>query len=129
MQLPDADAHRYHMIGSSLTNPIESVSHAGDYKTDINQRVVTKIKETVRQGVNSPFVVRQIARHFVEKEMVTTGEERIPKHDKSYYPTMIEIQNLTQQIQADLLAGVLTPLPLVSQVAIPDLKLCWIAFI
>ena len=112
MQLPDPSTHRYHMTGASPAHSIDSAS--GDYKTDISHRVVSKIKEVVRQGVNSPFIVRQIARHYVEKEMVVTGEEKVPKHDKTYFPPMIEIQNLIQQIQADLMSGALTPLPMVS---------------
>eukprot|EP00794_Sanderia_malayensis_P012832 gene12832-14150_t len=111
MQLPDSAAHRYHMMPAITPNQLETTVQAGDYKTDIDLRVVTKIKETVRQGVHSPFVVRQIARHFVDKEMSTTTGEKIPKHDKSFYPSMIEIQNLTQQIQADVMTGVLTSLP------------------
>jgi len=110
MQLPDPSTHRYHMSGASPAHSVDSGS--GDYKTDINHRVVTKIKEVVRQGVISPFIVRQIARHYVEKEMVVAGEDKVPKHDKTYFPPMIEIQNLIQQIQADLLSGVLTPLPM-----------------
>ncbi len=113
MQLPDVGAHRYHMTGAATPNPLETSNEVGDYKTDIDQRVVTKIKETVRQGVHSPFNVRQIARHFVDKEMATISGEKIPKHDKTFYPSMIEIQNLIQQIQADLLSGTLTPLPTV----------------
>ena len=111
MQLPDACTHRYHMTGASPAHSIESVT--GDYRTDVNPKVVSKIKEVVRQGVSSPFIVRQIARHYVEKEMVVAVEEKVPKHDKTYFPPMIEIQNIIQQIQADLLSGALTPLPMV----------------
>ena len=114
MQLPDASTHRYHMFGASTTPTVDSIASSGEYRTDINQRVVTKVKEVVRQGVTSPFVVRQIARNYVEKEMVAAGEEKVPKHDKKYFPPMIEIQNLIQQIQADLISGALTPLPMVS---------------
>ncbi|XP_065071540.1 uncharacterized protein LOC135696168 isoform X2 [Rhopilema esculentum] len=112
MQLPDASTHRYHMFGASTTPTVDSIASSGEYRTDINQRVVTKVKEVVRQGVTSPFVVRQIARNYVEKEMVAAGEEKVPKHDKKYFPPMIEIQNLIQQIQADLISGALTPLPM-----------------
>lgn len=111
MQLPDAATHRYHLTGASPAHSIDAMS--GDYKTDVNHKVVSKIKEVVRQGVTSPFIVRQIARHYVEKEMLVAGEEKVPKHDKSYFPPMIEIQNVMQQIQADLVSGALTPLPMV----------------
>ncbi len=129
MQLADSGAHRYHLSGSVTpsTSSFETSGDNGDYKTDIDNRVVTKIKEVVRQGVHSPFVVRQIARHFVDKEMGSLGGEKAPKHDKSFYPTMIEIQNLTQQIQADLLTGALTPLPTVSKSSL-CLKYGYISF-
>ena len=114
MQLPDVSTHRYHLTGASPSHSIDS--NPGDYKTDVNPKVVAKVKEVVRQGVTSPFIVRQIARHYVEKEMVASGEEKAPKHDKTYYPPMIEVQNLIQQIQADLLSGALTPLPMVCRI-------------
>ena len=108
MQLPLASAHRYHNLGASTP---DSETAPSQYKTNVAPKVVDKVREVVRQGVASPFVVRQIARNYVERELFNAAEEKPPKHDRSYYPTMIEIQNLTQQVQAELASGLLTPLP------------------
>ena len=41
-------------------------------------------------------------------------ENKPSKHNKAFYPPMIEIQNIIQQTEAALNSGMLTPLPAVS---------------
>lgn len=41
------------------------------------------------------------------------NQARPSKHDKAFYPTLIEIQNMIQQAEAAIEAGLLTPLPTV----------------
>ena len=42
------------------------------------------------------------------------NETRPPKHDKAFFPTLIEIQNMIQQTEAAVDAGILDKLPTVS---------------
>lgn len=41
------------------------------------------------------------------------NQARPSKHDKAFYPTLIEIQNMIQQAEAAIEAGLLTALPTV----------------
>lgn len=42
------------------------------------------------------------------------NESRPVKHNKAFYPTLIEIQNMIQQAEAAIEAGILTKLPKVA---------------
>lgn len=56
---------------------------------------------------------------FVENKMELNAPEQRPyKHNKAFYPPLIEIQNMIQQTQAALNSGVVAPLPAVSIVHI-----------
>lgn len=51
---------------------------------------------------------------YVENKMeIGLNQARPSKHDKSFYPTLIEIQNMIQQAEAAIEAGLLTALPTV----------------
>ena len=51
---------------------------------------------------------------YVENKMeIGLNQARPSKHDKAFYPTLIEIQNMIQQAEAAIEAGLLTALPTV----------------
>lgn len=115
MQLPLPSAHRYHHIGNSIDAFERELQEHEDVMLEeihVDIRVLNKIQELVRQGYINPFIVRAAMKDYVENKLEFDEHEQRPfKHNKVFYPPMIEIQNIIQQTQAALNAGVIAPLP------------------
>lgn len=115
MQLPLPTAHRYHNVGHCMEAFRKEIEEPDDLlmeSIDVDSRVLNKIQELVRQGFVNPFIVRAAVKDFVENKMELNAPEQRPyKHNKAFYPPLIEIQNMIQQTQAALNSGVVAPLP------------------
>lgn len=78
--------------------------------------VMHKIRELVARGVTGIYTVKHCLKEYVEKELFINLEPP-PRHNKSYFPTIIDIQNHIHQAQMALATGALMPLPPVSWLA------------
>ena len=61
MQLPLPSAHRYHHIGNSIEAFHKELEEAENSLIDriaVDNRVLSRIQELVRQGFTNPFIVR-----------------------------------------------------------------------
>lgn len=79
----------------------------------LNPEVMHKIRELVARGVSGIYTVKHCLKEYVEKELFVNMEPP-PRHNKSYFPTIIDIQNHIHQAQMALATGTLVPLPPVS---------------
>ena len=79
----------------------------------LNPEVMHKIRELVARGVSGIYTVKHCLKEYVEKELFANMESP-PRHNKSYFPTIIDIQNHIHQAQMALATGTLVPLPPVS---------------
>lgn len=79
----------------------------------LNPGVMHKIRELVARGVSGIYVVKHCLKEYVERELFANMEPP-PRHNKSYFPTIIDIQNHIHQAQMALATGTLVPLPPVS---------------
>jgi len=115
MQLPLPSAHRYHHIGNSLEifqKELANLDNVLLESISVDTRVLEQLQTYVRQGYNNPFQVRAGLKDFVQNHMVGGLNETSPsKHDKTFYPSLIEIQNMIQQTEAAIETGVLSKLP------------------
>ena len=87
----------------------------------LNPNVMHKIRELVARGVSGIYVVKHCLKEYVEKELFANVEPP-PRHNKSYFPTIIDIQNHIHQAQMALATGTLVPLPPVSAVVLLSFK-------
>lgn len=91
-------------------DPEESAESQGQR---LNPEVMNKIRELVARGVSGIYTVKHCLKVFVEKELFANVEAPA-RHNRSYFPTIIDIQNHIHQAQMALATGSLMPLPLVS---------------
>ncbi|XP_047145209.1 calcium-responsive transcription factor isoform X1 [Hydra vulgaris] len=110
MHLPLTTSHRYHHIGNAVdTYQLSMQQENGLESLSVDRRVLEMLQILVRQGFKNPFVVRSALKDFVENKMKLESSENQPEHhDKSFYPPMIEIQNLIQQTDIALQSGLLS---------------------
>lgn len=81
----------------------------------LDSRVVEKINELVARGVTEMYEVKHGIIHFVEKELFDcTSMSFPPRHNKTYFPTITDLQNHIYHAKLALQAGTLTSLPPVS---------------
>ena len=109
VQLPLPIAHEYHDMDDIPLDPDESDGQG----QRLNPDVMHKIRELVARGVAGIYVVKHCLKEYVEKELFANMEPP-PRHNKSYFPTIIDIQNHIHQAQMALATGTLVPLPPVS---------------
>ncbi|XP_074614117.1 uncharacterized protein LOC141873918 [Acropora palmata] len=106
VQLPLPIAHEYHDMDDIPLDPDESDGQG----QRLNPDVMHKIRELVARGVAGIYVVKHCLKEYVEKELFANMEPP-PRHNKSYFPTIIDIQNHIHQAQMALATGTLVPLP------------------
>ena len=109
VQLPLPLAHEYHDVDDIPMDPDEGDSQG----QRLNPEVMHKIRELVARGVTGIYTVKHCLKEYVEKELFINLEPP-PRHNKSYFPTIIDIQNHIHQAQMALATGALMPLPPVS---------------
>lgn len=109
VQLPLPLAHEYHEVDDIPMDPDEGDSQG----QRLNPEVMHKIRELVARGVTGIYTVKHCLKEYVEKELFINLEPP-PRHNKSYFPTIIDIQNHIHQAQMALATGALVPLPPVS---------------
>lgn len=109
VQLPLPLAHEYHDVDDIPLDPDEGDSQG----QRLNPEVMHKIRELVARGVTGIYTVKHCLKEYVEKELFVNLEPP-PRHNKSYFPTIIDIQNHIHQAQMALATGALMPLPPVS---------------
>ena len=81
----------------------------------LDPRVVDKINELVARGVTDTYEVKHGVINFVEKDLFLSGDEPIPaRHNKSFFPTITDLQNHIHQAILALDSGTLESLPPVS---------------
>lgn len=107
VQLPLPLAHEYHDIDDIPMDPEESAESQGQR---LNPEVMNKIRELVARGVSGIYTVKHCLKVFVEKELFANVEAPA-RHNRSYFPTIIDIQNHIHQAQMALATGSLMPLP------------------
>ena len=82
----------------------------------LNPRVVEKINELVARGVTDIYQVKHGIINFVEKDLFPSMGEPMPaRHNKSYFPTITDLQNHIHQAMLALESGTLESLPPVRQ--------------
>jgi len=106
VQLPLPLAHEYHDVDDIPMDPDEGDSQG----QRLNPEVMHKIRELVARGVSGIYTVKHCLKEYVEKELFINLEPP-PRHNKSYFPTIIDIQNHIHQAQMALATGALMPLP------------------
>lgn len=106
VQLPLPLAHEYHDVDDTPMDPDEGDSQG----QRLNAEVMHKIRELVARGVTGIYTVKHCLKEYVEKELFVNLEPP-PRHNKSYFPTIIDIQNHIHQAQMALTTGALMPLP------------------
>lgn len=106
VQLPLPIAHEYHDMDDIPLDPDETEAQG----QRLNPDVMHKIRELVARGVSGIYVVKHCLKEYVEKELFGNMEPP-PRHNKSYFPTIIDIQNHIHQAQMALATGNLLPLP------------------
>lgn len=106
VQLPLPLAHEYHDVDDIPMDPDEGDSQG----QRLNPEVMHKIRELVARGVTGIYTVKHCLKEYVEKELFVNLEPP-PRHNKSYFPTIIDIQNHIHQAQMALATGALLPLP------------------
>lgn len=106
VQLPLPLAHEYHDIEDVPLDPDENDSHG----QRLNPEVMNKIRELVARGVSGIYTVKHCLKVFVEKELFVNMEPPA-RHNRSFFPTIIDIQNHIHQAQMALATGTLLPLP------------------
>jgi len=106
VQLPLPIAHEYHDMDDIPMDPEENDSQG----QRLNPEVMHKIRELVARGVSGIYTVKHCLKEYVEKELFANMEPP-PRHNKSYFPTIIDIQNHIHQAQMALATGTLVPLP------------------
>ncbi|EDO42659.1 predicted protein [Nematostella vectensis] len=113
VQLPLPIAHEYHDTDDVPMATLE------DQGQRLNQQIISKIQEYVARGVTGLYAIKHLLKEFVEKEMFS-GQEAPPKHNKAYFPTIIDIQNHMHQAQMALASGTLMALPPLTNLQIPN---------
>jgi len=112
VQLPLPIAHEYHDI-EDMTIP-QSPDSRGQR---LDQQVADKIYELVARGITGVYTIKHCLKEFVEKEMYL-GQEAPPRHNKAFFPTIIDLQNHIHEAQSALASGQLLPLPPVSELCL-----------
>lgn len=108
VQLPLPIAHEYHDVEDiTITQTPDSRGQR------LNQQVADKIYEFVARGITGVYAIKHCLKEYVEKEMYT-GQDPPPRHNKAFFPTIIDLQNHIHEAQAALASGQLLPLPPVS---------------
>ena len=115
VQFPLEIAHEYHhdddeMIPHQTLSLLPTQVNLGMSRLD--PRVVDKINELVARGVTDIYQVKHGVINFVEKDLFLGGDEPIPaRHNKSFFPTITDLQNHIHQALLALEAGTLESLP------------------
>ena len=107
MQLPLPIAHEYHDVDDI---PVITPGLDGSPSQRLDPKVVEKVQELVARGVTGIYTVKHCLKEFVEKE-VFAGQDCPPRHNKAFFPTIIDIQNHIHTAQIALATGTLLPLP------------------
>ena len=78
----------------------------------LNPQVVEKINELVARGVTDIYQVKHGIINYVEKDLFIGVDKPIPaRHNKSYFPTITDLQNHIHQAMLALESGTLESLP------------------
>lgn len=109
VQLPLPVAHEYHDVED--LNITQSPDNRGGQR--LNQQVADKIHELVARGITGVYTIKHCLKEYVEKEMYI-GHDTPPRHNKAFFPTIIDLQNHIHEAQSALATGHLLPLPPVS---------------
>jgi hypothetical protein len=81
----------------------------------LDPQVVEKINEFVARGVTDIYQVKHGVINFIEKDLFLGVDEPTPaRHNKSFFPTITDLQNHIYQAMLALESGTLESLPPVS---------------
>ena len=107
VQLPLPIAHEYHDVDDI---PIVVPGLDGSPAQRLDPKVADKVQELVARGVTGIYTVKHCLKEYVEKELFVS-QECPPRHNKAFFPTIIDIQNHIHTAQMALASGTLLPLP------------------
>lgn len=113
VQLPLETAHEYHIDEDDVliqeTCPLLP-AQINLTSTRLDPRIVEKINEFVSRGMTDIYQVKHGLIRFVENTLFVHGE--VPaRHNKSFFPTITDLQNSIHQALTMLQAGALQQLP------------------
>ncbi|CAB4003007.1 calcium-responsive transcription factor-like [Paramuricea clavata] len=115
IQFPLETAHEYHheddeMIPHQALSLLPTQVNLGSSRLD--PRVVEKINELVARGVTDIYQVKHGVISFIEKDLFLGVDEPTPaRHNKSFFPTITDLQNHIYQAMLALESGTLESLP------------------
>ena len=111
-------AHQYHSEDDDILFTQSSTFLSQDQMSPIsrlNYRVVEKINELVARGITGIYEVKHGVIQYVETELFRGRAGEVPaRHNKTYFPTITDLQNHIHLAKVALEAGTLATLPPVS---------------
>eukprot|EP00118_Oscarella_pearsei_P006095 m.27810 g.27810 ORF g.27810 m.27810 type:complete len:486 (+) comp30374_c0_seq2:111-1568(+) len=94
---PDPGDPCYYPADAELQMEIDLLKNESVNSLMISQRlnpsVLTRLRLLVLQGITNVLEVKHLLKNFVEKELFSKGDTIPDTHDRSFYPTITDLQN------------------------------------